>query len=86
MPLVCTLMYIFVIFKLCLCMVMFISRLALGMANLRKRWHLDAKVMKRGIRMFEARLSKQHVAGVFGVSQSTVATCKDVGMVSNIRI
>ena len=55
--LVCTFMYIFVIFKLHLCMVTFISQLALGMANLRIR----------------GCLSQRHVAGVLGVSHTTVA-------------
>ena len=52
-------------------MVTFISKLALGMANLKIKRRLDAEEMNRG--MLEAGLSQRHVTGVLSVSKSTVA-------------
>ena len=66
-------MYIFVICKLCSCMETFISKLTLGIANLRIRRRPDLEEINRGIRILEARLSQRHVAGDLVVLQCTVA-------------
>ena len=64
---------LFVTFKLCLCMITFISKLTMCMAELKIRRRLDAEEMNRGIGILEAELSQRHAAGVHGVSHSTVA-------------
>ena len=66
------LMYISVVFKLCLCIVTFISKLALGMVNKRIMRRLDAEDVNRGLGMLEAGRTQWHV-GVLGMFQGTVA-------------
>ena len=55
-----------------ICQTLLISKLALGMGNLRIRGPLDTEDVNRGIGMLEARLSQRHMAGVFEVSKGTV--------------
>lgn len=50
-----------------------ISNLALVMANLRQTRRIDDEEMNSWVGMLEAGCSKRHVAGVLGVSMSTVA-------------
>ena len=58
----CSEWYTFDIFKHCVCMITFILKLALGIANLRIRRRQDAGDMNRVNRMLETLLSQRHVA------------------------
>ena len=67
--------YISVVFKICLCIVMFISKLVLGMVYKRIIRRLDAEEMNKGLQLFEAGRFQWHVAGALGVSRTLLQGC-----------